>query len=160
MNTAETTMNTTYEIPIYRICMVRDSSLATSRPQIESSRAASDIARDYIGNTDREHCIVLLLDGKHKVVGLNTVSIGSLNASLVHPREVFKPAIVSQCAAIILAHNHPSGDPQPSREDRELTARIEGAGKLLGIPLLDHLIIGADGRYFSFADQGLIATTP
>jgi len=87
---------------------------------------------------------------------INTVSIGSLTASVVHPREVYKPAILSNCAALILGHNHPSGDPQPSREDRAITQRLKEAGALLGINVLDHLVIEADGRYFSFADENLL----
>jgi len=85
------------------------------------------------------------------------VSIGSLSASVVHPREVFKPAILSNAANILIAHNHPSGQPQPSQEDRVLTVRLVAAGKLLGISALDHVIIG-DGTssYFSFADEGLL----
>jgi DNA repair protein RadC len=98
-----------------------------------------------------------MLDQKNQVIGLHTVSIGSLTASIVHPRECFKPAILSNAAAIILAHNHPSGDCQPSREDRALTQRLVETGKLLGISVLDHIIIG-DGTssYFSFADEGLL----
>jgi DNA repair protein RadC len=98
-----------------------------------------------------------MLDQKNKVIGIHTVSMGSLTASVVHPREVFKPAILSNAAAIILAHNHPSGQPQPSQEDRVLTVRLVTAGKLLGISILDHVIIG-DGTsaYFSFADEGLL----
>jgi DNA repair protein RadC len=75
------------------------------------------------------------------VIGIHTVSVGSLSASIVHPREVFKAAILSNCAALILAHNHPSGDPHPSQEDRVLTARLVEAGKLVGISVLDHIII-------------------
>jgi DNA repair protein RadC len=101
--------------------------------------------------------VVLLLSPKNNVIGVNTVSVGSLTASVVHPRECFKPAILSNAAAIILAHNHPSGQPRPSQEDRVLTVRLVAAGKLLGISVLDHVIIG-DGTsaYFSFADEGLL----
>ena len=101
--------------------------------------------------------MVLMLDQKNRVIGINTVSVGSLTASVVHPRECFKPAILSNAASIILAHNHPSGQPQPSQEDRVLTVRLVTAGKLLGISILDHVIIG-DGTssYFSFADEGLL----
>jgi DNA repair protein RadC len=104
---------------------------------------------------------VALLDRKNRVIGINTVAIGSLTASVVHPREVMKPAILSNAAAIILCHNHPSGDPQPSQEDRVLTQRLVEAGKLLGINVLDHLIIG-DGTqaYVSCADQGIIHHEP
>jgi DNA repair protein RadC len=111
----------------------------------------------YLADVDREHFVVIMLDQKNKVIGINTVSIGSLTASIVHPREVWKAPILSNAAAIILAHNHPSGQPQPSQEDRVLTVRLVAAGKLLGISVVDHVIIG-DGTssYFSFADENLL----
>jgi DNA repair protein RadC len=112
----------------------------------------------YLLDADREHFVVILLDQKHGVIGINTVSVGSLTASVVNPREVFKPAILANAAAIICGHNHPSGDPQPSREDRAITTKLFDAGKLLGIDVLDHVIIGAEGRYFSFGDAGLLET--
>ena len=86
--------------------------------------------------------MVILLDRKNAPIGLNTVSIGSLTASVVHMREVFKPAILANAAAILCGHNHPSGDPTPSREDRALTQRLVEAGKLLGIAVLDHIVLG------------------
>jgi DNA repair protein RadC len=106
---------------------------------------------------DREHFMVILLDRKNAPIGINTVSIGSLTASVVHMREVFKPAILANAAAILCGHNHPSGDPAPSHEDRALTQRLVDAGKLLGIAVLDHIVLG-DGTtaFFSFADQGLL----
>jgi len=94
------------------------------------------------------------LDGKNQVLGFNVVSIGSLTAALVHAREVFKPAILGNAAAIILVHNHPSGDPEPSAEDQALTARLKQAGELLGIRVLDHVVIGDDGRHVSMAETG------
>ena len=112
--------------------------------------------QEFLADTDREHFVILMLDQKNQVIGINTVSIGSLTASVVHPREVYKPAILSNCAALILGHNHPSGDPQPSKEDRAITQRLKEAGALLGINVLDHLVIGAEGRYFSFADENLL----
>lgn len=105
----------------------------------------------------REEFRVILLDRKNCVIRDVSVSIGSLTASIVHPREVLNPAVRDSAAAIICVHNHPSGDPVPSAEDREVTRRLNDAGKILGISLLDHIIIG-DGRYFSFADEGLIKT--
>ena len=101
---------------------------------------------------DREHFVVLLLDIKNKVIGINTVSIGNLDSSIAHPREVFKPAILSNAGSILLAHNHPSGDPTPSREDIEITHRLVNAGNILGINVLDHIIIG-DG-YRSLKEAG------
>lgn len=96
---------------------------------------------------------VVLLDAKHAIIRDATVSEGSLTLSIVHPREVFNLAVRESAAAVIFLHNHPSGDPQPSPEDRTLTARLVAAGEVLGIRVLDHLIVG-DGRYVSFADQG------
>jgi DNA repair protein RadC len=108
---------------------------------------ASALLQTYLaGDADREHFVVVLLDRKNQVIGMNTVSIGSLTASIVHPRETFKAAILSNAAAIICGHNHPSGDPQPSQEDRVLTARLVEAGKLLGISVLDHIILGTGAR--------------
>ena len=144
-------------VPIYKISLVREGRVACYEQQIRSSANVSTILQTYLADVDREHFVVLLLNQKNRVVGVNTVSIGSLTASVVHPREVFKPAILSNAASIILAHNHPSGQPQPSQEDRVLTVRLVAAGKLLGISVLDHVIIG-DGTsaYFSFADEGLL----
>ena len=104
---------------------------------------------------DREEFLVVLLDGKGRTMGYNVVSVGSLTASLVHLREVFKPAIIGNAASLILVHNHPSGDPEPSAEDRALTRRFKEAGDLLGIRVLDHIVIG-DGSYRSFADDGIL----
>jgi len=144
-------------IPVYRVSLVRESRLHCYHKQIRSSADASTLLHTYLADVDREHFVVLMLDQKNKVIGINNVSIGSLTASVVHPRECFKPAILSNAAAIILAHNHPSGAPQPSQEDRVLTVRLVAAGKLLGISVLDHVIIG-DGTsaYFLFADEGLL----
>jgi len=103
----------------------------------------------------REYFVVLLLDGKNRIILEEQISEGSLNQSIVHPREVYSRAVKESAAAVILVHNHPSGDPGPSREDREITRRLKEAGEVLGIRVLDHIIIG-DGSYFSFVEQGLI----
>jgi DNA repair protein RadC len=100
----------------------------------------------------RETFQVLLLDGKHRLKRQEIVSIGTLTTSLVHPREVFRPAVREAAAAVICAHNHPSGDPHPSAEDLEVTRRLLDAGRTLGIPLLDHVILGA-GRYVSLREH-------
>ena len=101
----------------------------------------------------REVFKVILLDAKHAIIRDATVSEGSLTLSIVHPREVFNLAVRESAAAVICLHNHPSGDPQPSQEDRELTVRLVAAGKVLGIRVLDHLVLG-DSSYVSFADRG------
>jgi len=102
---------------------------------------------------DREQFLICGLDAKHKLIGINIVSTGSLNLTIVHPREVFKPLILMNAGAWICAHNHPSSDITPSPEDRILTKRLREVGELFGITLLDHLIL-AEERYYSFADQG------
>ncbi len=104
---------------------------------------------------DVETFLCLHLDSKNTIKALQVVSIGSLSSSLVHPREVFRSAILNGAAGVIFAHNHPSGDPAPSKEDVDITKRLCEVGKLIGIRCLDHVIVG-QGRYFSFADQGLI----
>jgi DNA repair protein RadC len=96
---------------------------------------------------------VLLLDGRHRLITTEEVSVGTLTASLVHPREVFRDAIRNAAAALVLVHNHPSGDPSPSAEDRSVTERLRSAGLLLGIRVLDHVIV-ADSGYFSFREAG------
>lgn len=118
-------------------------------------RAASDLQTILIEEfrgCKREHFLALYLDTRHRLGAVETVSIGSLNASLVHPREVFRPAISWGAAAVIVAHNHPSGWVRPSSEDRELTARLIRCGRLLGIELLDH-IIEAGGEILSLREH-------
>src|SRR5215467_8495043 len=143
-------------VPIYRVTLVRDGRVACYNQQIRSSADASTLLHTYLADVDREHFVILLLNQKNRVTGVNTVSIGSLSSSIVHPREVYKSAILSNAASIICGHNHPSSDCQPSREDRAITTRLVECGKLLGIPLIDHVIIGGEGRFFSFANEGLL----
>lgn len=141
-------------VPVFRVQLVREGSTKTRNKELSSPSAAADIMQDYIGDTDREIFVVAMLDTKNKVIGINTVSIGSLNSSTVHPREVLKPAILSNSAGIIISHNHPSGDPTPSREDLDITKRLVDACELIGVQLLDHIVIGDE--YLSFKEKGLI----
>lgn len=144
-----------YEIPVVRLSLVRESGgpAMSVRLPVRTSDQAAEILRSYLGDPDREHFVVLLLDVRNRPIGVHTVSIGSLTASLVHPREVFKAAICASAAAIIAGHNHPSGEPDPSKDDYTITRRLVEGGSLLGIRVLDHVILG-DGRSFSFADNG------
>ena len=103
----------------------------------------------------KEHFLVVLLNSKNNVLEIKQISEGSLNSSVVHPREVFAPAVLHHAAAILTAHNHPSGDPTPSKEDKALTNTLVQAGKYMGIPVLDHIIIG-DARYFSFKEHSYL----
>ena len=140
-------------IPRYRVCLVPDRRHAGPLVLIRDSTSAAAALRPFFAGLDREQFLVCCLDAKHAIIGVNVVSIGSLTLSIVHPREVFKPAILLNACGIIAAHNHPSGDPTPSAEDRVLTARLRQAGDLIGIALLDHIILG-DDRIHSFADHG------
>lgn len=124
-------------------------------PVIRSPGDAADFLRDDLRYLNKEHFIVLFLNAKNRVIGKETLSIGSLNASIVHPREVFKSAVQRSSASIICAHNHPSGDPTPSPEDIEVTRRLSEAGKLMGIALLDHVII-ADQAHASMKELGYL----
>lgn len=103
----------------------------------------------------REHFLVLLLNARHEVLAIETISIGSLNASIVHPREVFRPAIINSAASVVLTHSHPSGDPEPSEEDLQITKRLVQVGELIGIDVLDHVIVAARG-VVSFRSRQLL----
>jgi DNA repair protein RadC len=124
------------------------------RPVISSPADVDGLLRGRIANRDRENFVVLLLNTKNEVIEMPTISVGTLSASLVHPREVFKPAIKASAASVILAHNHPSGKDEPSREDREVTRRMSDAAQIVGIEVLDHVILG-DG-YFSMKEHGML----
>ncbi len=116
------------------------------RPVISSPADVDRLLRGRIANLDRENFVVVLLNTKNEVIESPLVSVGTLSSALVHPQEVFKPAIRASAASVILAHNHPSGKVEPSREDREVTRRLVGAAEILGIEVLDHVIVG-DGFY-------------
>jgi DNA repair protein RadC len=110
----------------------------------------------HIADEDREVFLVLMLNTKNQVVGLHRAHVGSLNASIVHPREVMKCAILNNAASIIVGHNHPSGDPTPSREDIEVTKRLAEAGKIMGIEVLDHVIVTHTGKNVSLKEKGYL----
>lgn len=142
--------------PVYESIKISEAAalyLEKTTP-LSSSITVADMF-GFLRHETKEHFIALHLDSKNRLLCLEIVSVGSLNASIVHPREVYKSALLSSAAAIVFVHNHPSGDPTPSREDIELTSRLKEAGELLGIRLLDHVVIGS-GRHYSFADTGLL----
>lgn len=141
-----------YRVPRYRVTLVCEEDGSPSSDPIQTSTGAVALFRPCFDGLDREHFVVGGLDAKHRLIGINIVSIGSLSLSIVHPREVFKALILMNAAAWICAHNHPSADVTPSREDLALTKRLREAADLLGITLLDHLILGEG--YYSFADHG------
>ena len=125
--------------------------------QIKVAQDAYDYCKDLADHA-QECFVVLTLNQKNKIIGRHLTSLGSVTATLIHPREVFRPAVLEGAAAIMLVHNHPSGDPTPSSDDRRMTERLMEASAILGIRIVDHVIIG-DGtsdNYFSFVDEGLL----
>ncbi|WP_238652089.1 RadC family protein [Paenibacillus piscarius] len=129
------------------------NSRLTEAVVIRSPQDAAEILTEQLRYLQKEHFICLFLNTKNHVIAQETLSMGSLNASIVHPREVFRAAMKCSSAAIICAHNHPSGDPTPSPEDISLTSRLVQAGEIVGIDVLDHLVIG-DSSYVSLKQKG------
>jgi len=119
---------------------------------IKSAKDVYDYASQRLNSNDKEHFMVLHLDSKNRIIKDEVISIGTLNASIIHPREIFKSAIKESANSIILVHNHPSGDSEPSAEDEQVTEKLFGAGELLNIKVLDHVIIGKD-NYYSFKEK-------
>lgn len=140
-------------ISVVSIKMIRESSVLYNIRRISEPKDIVDLGKKFLDELDREELIVACLNAKNEVNSVNVVSIGSLNNSIVHPREVFKTAILSNAASIVMIHNHTSGDVTPSKEDKEITLRIKESGTILGICLLDHIIIGND-TYYSFKEHG------
>lgn len=142
-------------VNIVSIKMVKESSILYEGRKISSPSDGAEIGRRFLEDKDREELVVCCLNTKNQPTAISTVSIGSLNASIVHPREVFKVAILSNAASIIVFHNHPSGEPTPSSEDISITTRLKECGKIIGIELMDHIIIG-DDRYCSLKEKGML----
>jgi len=141
---------------IQELKLVKVGKVSEKATRYTTPRLVFD-ACSTMATLDREHFVVLHTDGKNRIIARETVSIGSLNQAIVHPREVFKAAIHNGSAAIICVHNHPSGDPAPSSEDFTITQRLIEAGKIIGINVLDHVIIGQND-FFSFVEQGNLSS--
>ena len=148
-------------ISVYRISLVKDESVSFGNVRLANYQEAQALIQDLIltkGQPDREQFVVALLNTKNEMIGLNIVSVGALSSAPVHPREVLKPAILGNSAAIILCHNHPSNDLEPSLDDIAITNKIIRAAEIVGIQVHEHLIINMeDDRYYSYADQGIIS---
>ncbi|PFE50767.1 DNA repair protein RadC [Bacillus cereus] len=140
-------------VDIVKLKMVKESSLLYKERRVKSPEDASLLFKQFLDGADREYFIVLCLDIKNQPTAINVCHIGSLNSSIVHPREVLKLAIISNAASIIVAHNHPSNDPTPSREDLEVTKRLIEVGKVVGIEVLDHLIV-CEESFISLKEKG------
>lgn len=142
-----------YSAPRYRISLVKEAELDWPKRRLGSPAEAYELSKVIFEGYDREATFVFLLDQKHNLIGINMVSIGCLTESLVHPRELFKSIILANAAAFVFVHNHPSGDPQPSLSDRQLTDRIKAISTLVGVRMLDSVVSGENG-YYSFIESG------
>ena len=129
------------------------------RLEVTSPEAAAEVLMPLMQDLDREHCVTLNLDTKHRLLATTTVSIGSIDHTFMSPREVFRDALTRGASAIVIAHNHPSGDAAPSRDDEAITRRIGAAGDLLGVEVLDHIVIGHQ-RWTSLARRGVLMQAP
>ena len=145
---------TQYHIPVVRIQMVREHNIKVDAKKISSPFDAAAVFAALMAGIDRECVYLLCLNSKNVVVSANLVSMGDLTSSIVNPREIFKAAVLSNAASIILGHNHPSGDPTPSPEDVSITKRIAECGRFMEIELFDHIVIG-DGTHVSLKERGL-----
>lgn len=140
----------------YGVRVVREQpELPFPKPRVSGPDDVCALLHRQLAYQDREIFCIVVLDARNQVIGVNTVSIGSVSASIVHPRETFRPAILMGASSLILAHCHPSGNPEPSKDDIELTRRLIKAGEILGIEVLDHIVI-ADSSFLSFKERGLM----
>ena len=147
--------NVAKRINIVSIKMVKESSFLYQTRTISSPKDAYEMIKEQLEGLDREQFIIACLNTKNEPTNISVVSVGTVNKAIVHPREVFKTAILSNAASVMAFHNHPSGDTTPSDQDIQLTHRLVEAGELLGIKLLDHLIIG-DGSFTSLKEKGYL----
>lgn len=142
-------------VSIIKTCIVKERTMLYGARQINTPVLAAGLARDLYANADRELLVVAALDAKCNPLSLEIAAIGNVNACIVSPREIFKNAILSNAVHIMIFHNHISGDCTPSKEDVDVTKRILEVGEVLGIPLLDHIIIGDGNSYLSLREQGM-----
>ena len=140
-------------VDIVSLKLVKESSVLYETRKISSPYDAYKLIKNFLIDSDREKFVVACLDTKNQPVNISVVSIGSVNSAIVHPREVFKVAMLSNASKIICFHNHPSGNLKCSKEDENITNRLKECGEILGIELVDHIIVGDNDTYFSFKEN-------
>ena len=140
-------------VGIVSLKLVKESSVLYETRKISSPYDAYKLIKNFLIDSDREKFVVACLDTKNQPVNISVVSIGSVNSAIVHPREVFKVAMLSNASKIICFHNHPSGNLKCSKEDENITNRLKECGEILGIELVDHIIVGDNDTYFSFKEN-------
>lgn len=144
-------------VSIIRTSIVKERNILYGARKINTPTLAAGLAKDLFQGADREMLIVASLDAKCNPLSLEIASIGNINSCIVSPREIFKSSIISNAVHIIVYHNHLSGDCTPSKEDIAVTRRLIDVGEIIGIPLLDHIIIGDDGNYLSFREENIVS---
>ena len=142
-------------LSLVRLQVVREEVEYYSSKKVQSPKDLEEVVRKFIGDADREIFLAVNLSSANKINSIHIISIGSLNQSLVHPRECFKAALLCNAEAVVFAHNHPSGEVIPSLEDKQITTMLKQAGQLLGVRVLDHVIVGSNGC-FSFQENNLL----
>lgn len=140
-------------VGIVSLKLIKENSVLYEIRTIRSPYDAYKLIKNFLIDSDREKFVVACLDTKNQPVNISVVSIGSVNSAIVHPREVFKVAMLSNASKIICFHNHPSGNPKCSKEDENITNRLKECGEILGIELVDHIIVGDNDTYFSFKEN-------
>ena len=140
-------------VDIVSLKLVKESSVLYETRKISNPYDAYRLANKFLVDSDREKFVVVCLDTKSQPVSIEVVSIGTVNSAMVHPREVFKVAILTNASKIICFHNHPSGNTNFSKEDEDITKRLQKCGEILGIELVDHIVVGDDDKYFSFKEN-------
>lgn len=132
-----------------------DATAYMDRPTINDPDEAHALVAPFLTNADREHSVVLALDTKHRVLSVRLASVGSLSHTFMVPRDLYRDALLDNASAVLLAHNHPSGDSTPSKDDERVTRRLDEAGRLIGVEMLDHIVVGLDG-FTSLARAGVV----
>lgn len=140
-------------VDIVSLKLVKESSVLYKTRKISNPYDAYRLAKNFLVDSDREKFVVVCLDTKSQPVSIEVVSIGTINSAMVHPREVFKIAVLSNASKLICFHNHPSGNTEFSKEDEVITNRLKKCGEILGIELVDHIVVGDDDKYFSFKEN-------
>lgn len=140
-------------VPLVRLCTVKEKFLPYGGESISTAEKAVKMVRRLLGDADREYLLVLPIDSAAHPVGIEIVAVGAVNQAAAKPREIFKHAILCNASGIIMVHNHPSGNTEPSREDLRFTDHMREVGEILGVPILDHIIAGENGEYQSLAES-------
>lgn len=144
------------EIPIYRIALVREAVTPYPAQSMTNAESVADAVRVLVGNDADESFFCVMVDVKNKIVGMQVVARGGPETVTFSPKDVFRASILCGASGVIIAHNHPSGDPTPSAEDKLMTLRLQEGAKLLGFRFLDSLVVGTENKYYSFAESGIL----